>query len=329
MRALVIGGNGFIGTHLVSRLLKEGIEVRVFDRYPSKFATPHPHVEYVTGDLGNHGVLNEIVLGVDWVFHLAYTTLPKTSNDDPIYDVRSNVIDTLQLLQESCQAQVKKIVFVSSGGTVYGVPQTVPIKESHPTDPLCSYGITKLAIEKYLHLFYHLNHLDYAALRVSNPYGEGQNPNAKQGAIGVFLGRVVRGETISVWGDGEVIRDYIYIDDAVSALIMAARHKREDDEPHVFNIGSGKGLSLNTLIKEIRSIVDMEVKVEYLPARALDVPANVLDISLAKERLLWQPTVDLKSGLLRTWQWIKSLDPSEEMVFTPALAISPTVSSNV
>ncbi len=187
MKALVIGGNGFIGTHLVTALKAEGIQVRVFDRYPSKFAEPDTKVEYIVGDLGNHGALNEIVNGMDWVFHLAYTTLPKTSNDDPLYDVRSNLIDTIQLLQECNNFGIKKFVFVSSGGTVYGVPQTVPIKESHPTDPICSYGITKLAIEKYLQLFYHLYSLEYVVLRLSNPYGPGQNPNAKQGAMAFFL----------------------------------------------------------------------------------------------------------------------------------------------
>jgi len=313
MKALVIGGNGFIGTHLVTLLQKEGISVRVFDRYPSKYGEPSASVEYVTGDLGNHGVLSEIVDGVDWVFHLAYTTLPKTSNDDPVYDVRSNLVDTIQLLQECCLADVKKFVFVSSGGTVYGVPQSSPIQETHPTDPICSYGITKLAIEKYLHLFYHLKGLEYVVLRASNPYGEGQNPNAKQGAVGVFLGRIARGEPITIWGDGEVVRDYIYIEDAVLSLLAAARYKSDTSEPRVFNIGSGHGCSLNQLIKEIRSTVDVPVKVEYTPSRALDVPVNVLDISLAKEQLNWEPKVDLSTGLSRTWKWIKTLDFAKQV----------------
>ena len=313
MRSLVIGGNGFIGTHLVSDLQDQGVKVRVFDRYPSKFVEPSKGVEYVTGDLGNHGALSEIVSDVDWVFHLAYTTLPKTSNDDPIYDVRSNLIDTIQLLQECSKSEVRKFIFISSGGTVYGVPKEVPIKESHPTDPYCSYGITKLAIEKYLHVFYHLNGLDYVVLRVSNPYGEGQNPQGKQGAIAVFLGRVAKSESINIWGDGEVVRDYIYIDDVVTALIGAARYRAPDKEPRVFNIGSGGGYSLNELIAEIRRTVEAEVMVEYTPARALDVPVNVLDITLAKEKLNWRPSIDLRTGLTRTWSWIRTLDSAKQM----------------
>lgn len=308
MKALVIGGNGFIGTHLVTALKSEGLDVRVFDRYPSKFVEPDNRVEYIVGDLGNHGALNEIVKDMDWVFHLAYTTLPKTSNDDPIYDVRSNLIDTIQLLQECNHFGIKKFVFISSGGTVYGVPKTVPIKETHITDPICSYGITKLAIEKYLQLFYHLYSLDYTVIRLSNPYGPGQNPNAKQGAIGVFLGKIARGEAINIWGDGEVVRDYIYIKDAVEALISAAKYKAERQDPRIFNIGFGKGYSLNQLVASMKKIVDVPFEAEYLAARDLDVPVNVLDIELAKEKLSWSPKVDLEEGLSKSWQWVKSLD---------------------
>ncbi len=316
MKALVIGGNGFIGTHLVSALKAAGVNVRVFDRYPNQSAEPDGSIEYIVGDLGNHGALNEIVNGMDWVFHLAYTTLPKTSNDDPVYDVRSNVIDTIQLLQECNNFGIKKFVFVSSGGTVYGVPKTVPIKENHPTEPICSYGITKLAIEKYLQLFYHLYKLDYVVLRLSNPYGPGQNPNSKQGAIGVFLGRVAQGEPINIWGDGEIVRDYLYIEDAIGAFIQAARYTATYDEPRVFNVGCGKGYSLNELIAVMRNTIDAPIKVEYLPARDLDVLVNILDVSLVEKKLNWRPTIDLADGIAKSWSWIKSLDLTQQTTMT-------------
>jgi len=316
MKAVVIGGNGFIGTHLIEFLVRDGVSVRAFDRYPSQFVQPKKEVEYVIGDLGNHGALAEIVENADWVFHLAYTTLPKTSNDDPAYDVRSNLIDAVQLLQSCKEAGVKKVIFVSSGGTVYGVPQTVPILETHPTNPICSYGITKLAIEKYLQLFFHLYGLDYAVARISNPYGEGQNPNAKQGAIGVFLGKVARGEPIEIWGTGDVVRDYLHIDDAAHALIKAARYKSAADGPRIFNIGSGQGHSLNEIVDEIKLVVDREVIVEHKPARSLDVQANVLDTTLARTCLGWKPTIDLRTGLTRAWSWIKTLDLAKQPAFT-------------
>jgi UDP-glucose 4-epimerase len=308
MKSLVIGGNGFIGVHLVNALLKEGHDVRVLDRlHPSRFQEPSDKVEYVVGDLGNHGEVDEIVKDVHCVFHLAYTTIPHTSNEDPVYDVRSNVVDTVQLLQACKTASVKKVIFISSGGTVYGIPQQTPIKEDHPTEPICSYGITKLAIEKYLHLFHRIHGLDYVVARLSNPYGEMQNPHAKQGAVTVFLGNIAHGKPITIWGDGEVVRDYIYIGDAVDALLQAAHYQAPANGPRLFNIGAGQGYSLNQLVEAMREVVDVDVEVRYTPSRPEDVPANVLDISRAKTVLGWQPKVELHDGLSRTWTWLKSL----------------------
>jgi len=307
MKALVIGGNGFIGTALVDQLLERGIKVRVFDRYPSRYKEPVDGVEYMIGDFANIGEIHKAVVGMNWVFHLAYTTLPETSNDDPVYDVRSNVIDTIQLLQECCDNNVDKFVFVSSGGTVYGVPQSVPIKEDQATDPICSYGITKLTIEKYLHLFHRTKKLEYSVARIANPYGERQNPDAKQGAIGVFLGCIARRQPITVYGDGEVIRDFIYIYDAADALIACADYVAGDKAPRVFNVGSGVGYSLNQIVDTIKKVVDVEVKVNHIPGRAVDVPSNVLDIELGRKLLKWEPKVDLESGVRRAWEWTKSL----------------------
>jgi len=307
MKALVIGGNGFIGTALVDQLIGRGIKVRVFDRYPSRYKEPVDGVEYMIGDFANHGEVSQAVQGIDWVFHLAYTTLPETSNEDPVYDVRSNVIDTIQLLQECCNAGVDKFVFVSSGGTIYGVPQHVPIKEEHPTEPICSYGITKLTIEKYLHLFHHTKKLEYSVARIANPYGERQNPNSKQGAVGVFLGCIARKQPITVFGDGEIVRDFIYIYDAADALIACADYVASEKGPRVFNIGSGVGYSLNQIVDTIRNVVDVEVKVNHTPARQVDVKSNVLDIELARKLLKWEPKIDLETGIRRAWDWTKSL----------------------
>ncbi|MBN8661456.1 MAG: NAD-dependent epimerase/dehydratase family protein [Candidatus Melainabacteria bacterium] len=306
-KALVIGGNGFIGTNLVQLLVDSGHQVRVFDRYPSRFQAPLPQVEYLSGDIGNHGEMEEAVKGMDWVFHLAYTTLPQTSNDDPVYDIRSNIADTVQLLTECVKTKVKKFVFISSGGTVYGVPTVCPIKEDHPTEPICSYGISKLSIEKYLHLFEKLYGLDYVVARISNPYGELQNPNAKQGAIGVFLGNVARKQPITIWGDGEVIRDYIYIGDTVKALLSCAEYKAKENSPRIFNIGHGEGHTLNEIVEVIKEVVGPQVEVKYTPARPVDVPVNVLDIKRAERYLNWTPQTGLKEGITRSWNWINSL----------------------
>ncbi len=310
MRSLVIGGNGFIGTNLVNALLRDGSTVRVFDRYPSRFQETNSEVEYVVGDLGNDGEVQDVVRDIDTVFHLAYTSLPHTSNEDPVYDIRSNVIDTVQLLQNCRQASVSKFIFISSGGTVYGAPKSIPIEENHPTDPICSYGITKLAIEKYLALFHHLYGLEYAVARLSNPYGSLQNPKAKQGAIAVFLSNILQGKPITIWGDGEIIRDYVYIDDAVDALLLAARYKPPENGLRVFNIGAGRGYSLNKLIEHMQQVVETKIEVVYTPGRPEDVPANVLDIKRAQTFLGWQPKIELHEGLSRTWRWLKSIQPA-------------------
>jgi UDP-glucose 4-epimerase len=301
---LVIGGNGFIGTHLVDRLLESGHSVRIYDHSPNKFRALPQKAEYVEGELGNYGLVREALEGTEVVYHFVSTTSPNTSNDDPIYDVRSNLLDTIKLLEACTQSGVRKVIFASSGGTVYGLPETLPITERHPTNPTSSYGIVKLAIEKYLELFRHLHGLDYFALRVSNPYGPYQDPTRQQGVISVFLHRIQTGEPIIIWGDGSVVRDYLYVSDLVDALEHASEVESGEQ---VINLGSGHGISLNELLWLIADIVGKQPTVEYLPARALDVPTIVLDISRAREELGWRPKTELAKGMTRTWDWIRAL----------------------
>lgn len=300
----MLGGNGFIGAHLVDGLLDESWPVRIYDRSPNRFRAIPGGAEYVEGEMGNHGLIRSAVEGMDVVFHFVSTTIPKTSNDDPIYDVRSNLVDTLQLLESCVEAGVRKVVFASSGGTVYGRPRKVPITEDHPTDPITSYGIVKLAVEKYLGLFEHLHGLDYAALRISNPYGPFQDPEGQQGAVPVFLNRVRTGRPVTIWGDGSVVRDYLYVSDLVEALKLAAETKTRHK---TLNIGSGRGTSLEELLAVIAEVTGERPDVEYVPGRALDVPENVLDVARAREELGWDATTDLAGGIERTWDWVRKL----------------------
>jgi UDP-glucose 4-epimerase len=297
---LVLGGAGFIGSHLAEALLQAGHRVRIFDR-PHLDRLPafaqRRELEVFTGDFLNPRTLSPALEGSEIVFHLVSTTLPKTSNDNPMYDVESNVMGTLRLLELCRQQGVRKVVFASSGGTVYGVPRSVPIDESHPTDPICSYGIHKLAIEKYLQLNHRIHGLDYCVVRPANLYGPRQRLDIAQGAVAVFLDRALRHEPIQVWGDGSVVRDYLYVGDAAEALVMAAAF---DGEPRIFNIGSGAGTSLAQLIQEIETLLGRAVAVEYTAARSLDVPTNVLDASLARRHLGWVPRTTLAEGLRRT-----------------------------
>ncbi len=305
MNCLVLGGNGFIGSHLVNKLLVEGYSVRVFDKYGELYRKPLIAVDYRYGDFGNRGLLMEALADIDIVFHLISTTLPKTSNDDPAFDVQSNVIETLFLLEQCIMRKIKKIIFISSGGTIYGKPTILPIPENSPADPECSYGITKLTIEKYLALFNRLYGLEYTILRPSNVYGSRQNPEGIQGAISVFLGKVAKGVPIQIWGDGKVVRDYIYIDDLVDALSKAANIKTPD---RIFNVGCGKGISLNEIIEVISLVTKRDKFVEYQAKRTFDVPEIYLDVTRAHQQLNWSATTPLEVGIKRTWDFIQKLE---------------------
>jgi UDP-glucose 4-epimerase len=305
MRCAVFGGGGFIGSTIADRLLADGHAVRIFERprvdpYRA-FAAGEP-VEWRTGDLLSAADVGDAVDGVDAVLHLVSTTLPKGSNDDPVYDVQTNVVASLQLLKAVVERGVKRVIFISSGGTVYGVPQYVPIDEKHPTDPLVSYGITKLAIEKYVLLFARLHGLRAVILRVSNAFGERQRIETAQGAIGVFLHRALTGQPIEIWGDGSVVRDYVHVSDVAAAFSRAMTY---EGPRAVFNVGSGAGVSLNELVAAIERVLGHAVERRYLPGRPFDVPVNVLDPSLARTELGWSPTVSLHEGIARTAEWMR------------------------
>ncbi|MGE1175779.1 NAD-dependent epimerase/dehydratase family protein [Pseudomonas sp. BW7P1] len=305
MKILIFGGGGFIGSAIADRLLADGHSLRIFERPRveayRKFETTES-VEWVTGDLMSKHDVTEAIDGMDAVLHLVSTTLPKTSNDDPIYDVQSNLVATLQMLEAMVTKGVSRIVFISSGGTVYGAPNYLPVDEKHPTDPQVSYGITKLAIEKYLLMYQHLHGIKATVLRVTNPYGERQRVETAQGAVGVFLSRALKNESIQVWGDGSVTRDYIYVSDVAEAFALALKY----EGPHsVFNISSGKGVSINELIERIETVLGGAIDKLYLSGRSYDVPINVLDNTLAAQELNWTPKVGLEEGLNLTSAWMK------------------------
>lgn len=304
MNVLVLGGNGFIGSHLVDKLLQEGHAVRVFDKNEEHYRKPLPYVEYHLGEFGNRGLLSDALKDIDIVVHLISTTLPKTSNDDPVFDIQSNVVETLFLLEQCVSLKIKKIIYISSGGTVYGIPSSVPVIEESHTNPICSYGISKLTIEKYLELFKNLYNLDYVVIRPSNPFGSRQNPFGIQGAIPVFLGKILRNEPIQIWGTGEVIRDYIYVEDLVDALY---RSITTTTESRIFNIGIGMGLSISDLLDIMRIVTGRDFSVNYTNSRAYDVPAIYLDITRAAQELGWYPYTSLEDGIKKTWDFVSDL----------------------
>jgi UDP-glucose 4-epimerase len=306
MKIVILGGGGFVGSTISDHLLAEGHSLRIFERprvQAYRKFTDKEDVEWITGDLSSMHDVSDAVHGVDAVLHMVSTTLPKNSNDDPIFDVQSNIVGSLHVLDAMVANGVGKIVFISSGGTVYGNPLYLPVDEKHPTNPVVSYGITKLAIEKYLHVYERLHGISAITLRVSNPYGERQRIETAQGAVGVFLHHALKRMPIDIWGDGSVARDYIHVSDVAAAFSCALRYSGSH---RVFNVGSGVGTSLNELIGKIENLLGHQIERHYLPARPFDVPINVLCNNLARNELSWRPLVPMEDGIARTAGWMKN-----------------------
>jgi UDP-glucose 4-epimerase len=302
----VLGASGFIGCNLVFALAKRGYRVKAFDKYPSPIATvlsTLPLVEVQEGDFFNQGDLRATLEGVNVLFHLVSTTLPKISNDDPLFDADSNICGTLRLLDIAVEQKVDKIIFSSSGGTVYGVPQGVPISENHPTEPICSYGVSKLAIEKFLALYHRLHGIKTCSLRLANPYGPLQGTTAEQGVIAVFMGNVLNNKPIHVCGDGSIIRDFIYIDDIVKAFINVSE---SDFDCEIYNVGSGIGHTLNDIINMLNNVINCNISVRYGSSRIFDVPSSILDITKIRNTIGWSPEITLEKGLDETWNYISN-----------------------
>lgn len=305
-RCIVFGGGGFIGSHLSEELIDKGYTVIIFDKINfSKKNISHfiDDVRIIEGDFNNEIDIKNSLDRIDYVYHLVSSTLPANSNENPIYDVETNLISSLRLFKECVDRKIKKIIFLSSGGTVYGIPKSIPISESDPANPICSYGIIKKTIEDYLFMFEKLYNMEYCVFRLSNPYGERQNPYAAQGIIPVFMNKVINDEEIVIWGDGNVIRDYIYIKDAVSVL---AKSLSISTDEKIFNLSSGNGYSVNDIIEILKKISRKKIKVNFVKGRDLDVPKNILDNNLAKSTFSWSPGTSLFDGMNNLYKYLSA-----------------------
>ncbi|MCK0511892.1 NAD-dependent epimerase/dehydratase family protein [Aromatoleum buckelii] len=298
-RCVVLGANGFLGCALTPQLLEAGHHVIACDlaREFSSIA-PHSRLECLTLDFLDEVAVREAVAGADWVFHLVSTTKPASSNVNMAFDVQTNVVATIHLL-EACAAEgVGRVLFASSGGTVYGIPSSLPVREDMPTLPIVSYGLTKLVIERYAELFERQKGLQTVSLRIGNPYGP-RHYDPNQGVIPVFMRQIRQGRQLKIWGDGSIIRDYVYVDDVARAFILAARYAGPLRQ---FNIASGEGRSVRDIVHQLELLNGAPVEVEYVAARGFDIPAIVLDITRAREVLGWHPGVRFEEGLRLTWE---------------------------
>jgi UDP-glucose 4-epimerase len=242
-----------------------------------------------------------LLSGVEVLHHYAWSTIPASANADPSADLAANVAPTVALLEEMRQlAAPPRLVFASSGGTVYGTLHQVPVSEMHELTPITAYGASKAAIEHYLGYYRAVYGLDCLVARLANPYGAGQKLSRGQGAVTTFLSKALNGQPILIWGDGKTIRDYIHVADAAAGLTALALAPRNMSGSWRFNIASGQGVSLNQIIAELERVLNRQLVVHREPGRAFDVPVSVLDINLARSELEWTPALSFAEGLTRT-----------------------------
>ncbi len=304
---ILLGAAGFIGTNLTLALAKDpGHQITVVDRDLSYFQpvirSKAPQVRLVVSSLTAEDDYETLLKGQDVVYHLISTTVPTTSNQAIAEELKANVVLSANLLEACVHQGVQKVVFISSGGTVYGKTQECPIPETAPTDPISSYGVQKITIEKLLYLYHCMYGLDYRIIRLANPYGPYQRPNGVLGAITTFTYKALCGEEIQVYGDGSVMRDFIYIDDAVRGILRIVDGNAKE---RLFNLGSGYGTSLRCVLDTIQKTLDIPVKVSYAQGRGVDVPVNYLDISRYEEAYEPLEPIPLEEGIQKTATFMK------------------------
>lgn len=293
------GGAGFIGSHIVERLLADGLDVRVLDDFSSGSASNlpvHPSLEVVTGDVADAAMVRSVVEGMDWVFHEAAIASVPRCNEDPLGTAKVNYQGTLNVLEASRHAGVRRVMFAASAAAYGDLPE-LPKSERSPVKPLSPYAVDKLASEHACAVFYHLYGLETVCLRYFNVYGLRQDPDSPySGVISIFARRLARGETPCIYGDGEQTRDFVHVSDVVEANVLAARTPSVGGQ--VFNVGTGKGLSLNAILATMGAVCGSTARPDYAAPRAGDIRHSYAGISLARERLGWGPQVAFEDGIV-------------------------------
>lgn len=294
---LLLGGGGFIGQATAKRLAS-GSNVHILARQHTLPATPAIHT--YTGDLSDPAILNTLLPQCGTVVHLASSTTPGSSANKPS-DELDNLRPTLNLLDRLINQKGIHLIFVSSGGTVYGNPPCAPVNEDAPFAPRSYHGAGKMALEGFLQAFRAAGNA-VTILRPSNVYGPGQGLRRGFGFVRTVLEHSRKGTTLEIWGDGESVRDFMYVEDVADAIAMAISNPTDNG---TYNIGSGQGHTLNEVLALAKRITGVEINTLHKPAREGDVRGVVLDVSLARSALGWQPDINLEEGIRRTWEWLQ------------------------
>lgn len=299
---VVVGGGGFLGAHLAPALRAAGAEVRAYGR-TRYYEAPLEGVRWTSGSLTDAAALSDLLTGADVVFHLAGSSTPAGAEADRRGDVDGAILGTIDLL-DLCRARgVGRMVFTSSGGTVYGNAPGAPYTEETLPQPISTYGINKLAAEHYVQLYNRNHGMRNLVLRIANPFGPYQHGLKNQGVVPIFARRALEGKALTIFGDGSATRDYLYAPDAARAMVAAAAYAGTQT---VFNVGSGIGRSLNDVIADLERVLAMDIPVHYQPPRGLDVPVSVLDCSRAAAELGWRAGSDWLQALRVTADWVRA-----------------------
>ncbi len=299
---LVLGANGFIGSHLVDALAASGHHVRAFGRFkdaPLRFSSQEK-VELFDGDFLNRDDLQNALKGIEYVFHFISTTTPATAENDPLIDIETNVKMSINLFEECVGQGIKKVIFASTGGAIYGSTSGEPIPETTLPQPVSPYAIGKLTIEHYLRYFKRKFGLESLVFRISNPYGERHALHAKQGVINIFLEQIAANQPITILGDGTMVRDYVYVSD-IARMIVGSFEKAEH---HVYNLGSGHGLTINELIDVMAKITGKPIKKEHKEAPSTFVSKVVLNTDRFQSEFSMPPEIDIEEGIRKTWSYV-------------------------
>lgn len=306
-KVLVLGGNGFIGSHLVDSLAESNHDVRVFDRFKSDqtLFNMRDNIELFAGDYLNVNDLRTALEGVEYVFHFISTTTPASAENDPLIDIETNIRMSVELFRLCAELQVKRVIFASTGGAIYGNSGAgEPHEEDEIPLPISPYAIGKLTIEHYLRYFRVKHGLDSVVFRISNPYGERQPFHRKQGVIPIFIENIYRGNPITVLGDGSMVRDYIYVKDVANAISDVFDQPVKFD---TYNLGSGDGKNLNDIVATIRDVLGKDPLVEYKDAPVTYVPKVTLDTSRFAHEFSGITRTSLDEGVAATYAYIKDL----------------------
>jgi len=316
-KVIVTGGAGFIGSNIVDTLIEDGYDVVIIDNLSSgKKENINQQTCFYQVDINDPEIKNIFKREKPkYICHLAAQISVSYSVNNPRVDAKHNIMGLLNLLEYAYVNDVKGIIFASSGGTVYGEPETFPISESTPFYPISPYGIAKMASEYYLHFYCHYYNLNYISLRYGNVYGPRQDPHGEAGVIAIFIRKMLNGEVPTINGDGEYIRDYVYVKDVSKACLLSMKNmlklsrlqkvKRYNGTFNAFNIGTGKGVSVNQLFAYLQEIIGFSMHANYGSPRPGDLRKNILDCRMAEEYMKWKAQYDIKKGLMETVEWFK------------------------